>query len=199
MNQSIAALSKTHKFPQQITPFIGRRQEVVELTQLLADPACRLVTLIGPGGIGKTRLAAAATHPAGLPDTQDRARHWLDVCAVSLDDVPAEPDLQQLIVTAHRELSRLAETLVADAQPTASTSDTISETVQANQALIEPLTPRELEVLHLIAEGHANQAIADQLIVTVGTVKAHTNNIYGKLSVGNRTQAVIRARELYLL
>ncbi|MCB0179335.1 MAG: ATP-binding protein, partial [Anaerolineae bacterium] len=60
MNQSIAALSKTHKFPQQITPFIGRRQEVVELTQLLADPACRLVTLVGPGGIGKTRLAAAA-------------------------------------------------------------------------------------------------------------------------------------------
>ncbi|MBV7334421.1 ATP-binding protein [Chloroflexi bacterium TSY] len=46
--------------PQQITPFIGREKELAELTQLLAEPACQLLTLVGPGGIGKTRLATAA-------------------------------------------------------------------------------------------------------------------------------------------
>ncbi|MCB9104461.1 MAG: tetratricopeptide repeat protein [Anaerolineales bacterium] len=186
-----------HSFSQGLS--IAAEMGFVPLTLSLLTGVGQLLCCCHHASQAAPLLATAATHPAGLPDTQYRARHWLDVCAVSLDDVPAEPDLQQLIVTAHRELSRLAETLVADAQPTVSTSETFSETVQANQALIEPLTPRELEVLHLIAEGHTNQAIADQLIVTVGTVKAHTNNIYGKLSVSNRTQAVIRARELNLL
>ncbi len=43
--------------PAQMTPFVGREREIAELAQLLHDPQCRLLTLIGPGGIGKTRLA----------------------------------------------------------------------------------------------------------------------------------------------
>jgi LuxR family maltose regulon positive regulatory protein len=65
--------------------------------------------------------------------------------------------------------------------------------------LIEPLTPRETEVLELIAAGDTNQAIADELFVTVRTVKKHVSNILGKLRVSNRTQAALRARELRLL
>ena len=65
--------------------------------------------------------------------------------------------------------------------------------------LIEPLSERELEVLRLVEVGHSNQAIADTLIVAVGTVKKHINNIYTKLQVGSRTQALARARELQLL
>jgi LuxR family maltose regulon positive regulatory protein len=61
------------------------------------------------------------------------------------------------------------------------------------------LSERELEVLRLIAEGLTNREIAERLIVAVGTVKAHTSNIYGKLGVANRVQAVTRARELALL
>jgi LuxR family maltose regulon positive regulatory protein len=68
-----------------------------------------------------------------------------------------------------------------------------------SSALLEPLSKRELEVLHLIAAGHSNQAIADRLIVAVSTVKKHVNNIYGKLEVQSRTQALARARELHLL
>ena len=67
------------------------------------------------------------------------------------------------------------------------------------QPLIEPLTPRELEVLGLIAQGHSNQAIADQLVLTVGIVKSYTAAIYGKLGVRSRTQAIVLARELNLL
>jgi LuxR family maltose regulon positive regulatory protein len=65
--------------------------------------------------------------------------------------------------------------------------------------LVEPLSSRELEILQLIAEGHSNQAIADRLIIAVSTVKRHINNIYGKLDVQSRTQALLRARELNVL
>jgi LuxR family maltose regulon positive regulatory protein len=61
------------------------------------------------------------------------------------------------------------------------------------------LTERELEILRLIGEGHSNQAIADTLIIAVSTVKRHINNIYGKLGVQSRTQALARARALNLL
>jgi len=65
--------------------------------------------------------------------------------------------------------------------------------------LVEPLSQRELEVLHLIALGSTNQEIARQLIVAPGTVKAHTASIYRKLDVANRTEAVARARQLGIL
>jgi LuxR family maltose regulon positive regulatory protein len=71
--------------------------------------------------------------------------------------------------------------------------------ITAAQPLVEPLTLRELEVLRLIAEGDSNQAVAEKLVITVSAVKKHTGNIYGKLNVNSRTQAVSRARQLGLL
>ena len=65
--------------------------------------------------------------------------------------------------------------------------------------LAEPLTAREAEILRLIAAGMRNQQIADQLVVSVATVKRHIANTYGKLGVGHRTEAVARANELALL
>jgi LuxR family maltose regulon positive regulatory protein len=70
---------------------------------------------------------------------------------------------------------------------------------RASAPLIEPLTAREQEVLRLLAAGYSNPAIAAQLVVSIGTVKAHTGQIFGKLAVHNRTQAVNRARELGLI
>jgi ATP/maltotriose-dependent transcriptional regulator MalT len=61
------------------------------------------------------------------------------------------------------------------------------------------LTPREWEVLWLIAEGLSNPAIAKRLTISIGTVKAHTASIYHKLGVNNRVQALRRARELNVL
>jgi LuxR family maltose regulon positive regulatory protein len=65
--------------------------------------------------------------------------------------------------------------------------------------LIESLSQRELEVLHLMALGRTNKEIAQQLIVAPGTVKAHTSSIYRKLDVANRTEAAARARQLGIL
>ena len=66
-------------------------------------------------------------------------------------------------------------------------------------ALVEPLSEREMEVLAEIAAGFSNREIADRLYLSTHTVKVHTRNIYGKLDVHNRTQAVARSRELGLL
>lgn len=65
--------------------------------------------------------------------------------------------------------------------------------------LIEPLADREIEVLRLIAAGLSNQEIAENLVLAVSTVKWHINNLYGKLGVSSRTQAIARARDLDLL
>jgi LuxR family maltose regulon positive regulatory protein len=65
--------------------------------------------------------------------------------------------------------------------------------------LVEPLSERELEVLGLIAQGLSNREIAQRLFLSLPTVKWHTHNIYGKLAVKNRTQAVAKARALRLL
>ncbi len=65
--------------------------------------------------------------------------------------------------------------------------------------LIEPLTERELDVLRLMAAGRSNPEIAEELVVALGTVKAHTSSIYRKLDVRSRTEAVVKAAELGLL
>ena len=67
------------------------------------------------------------------------------------------------------------------------------------QGLLDPLSPRELEVLHLLARGASNQEIAEELVVTLDTVKRHMSNILSKLGASNRRQAVSRAREHGLL
>ena len=70
---------------------------------------------------------------------------------------------------------------------------------QAASPLLEPLTPREQEVLHLLAKGATNQEIAGHLVVSLTTVKKHVGSLLLKLAAENRTHAVARARELSLL
>jgi len=65
--------------------------------------------------------------------------------------------------------------------------------------MVEPLSERELEVLVLIVSGLSNQEIADQLFVQLSTVKKHVSNIFGKLGVTSRTQAILAARQMGLV
>jgi DNA-binding NarL/FixJ family response regulator len=67
------------------------------------------------------------------------------------------------------------------------------------EPLLEPLTPREREILGLLTRGHTNREIARQLVVSPGTVKNHVRHIIAKLGVSDRTQAAVRAVELGLL
>jgi ATP/maltotriose-dependent transcriptional regulator MalT len=72
-------------------------------------------------------------------------------------------------------------------------------TAPASQPLVEPLSDRELEVLQLVAQGLSNREIGERLFLAIITVKGHNRNIFRKLQVRRRTEAVARARELGLL
>lgn len=61
------------------------------------------------------------------------------------------------------------------------------------------ISKRELEVLELMAQGLANQEIADKLFVSLNTVKTHSSNLFSKLEVNRRTQAIQKAKELSLI
>jgi LuxR family maltose regulon positive regulatory protein len=74
-----------------------------------------------------------------------------------------------------------------------------SQTINPESQWIDPLSQREIEVLQLIARGLTNQEIADQLYLSLHTVKVHARNIYSKLAVKNRTQAVAAAKALGIL
>ena len=90
---------------------------------------------------------------------------------------------------------------------TAKVVNELSRTAPAEQisgngsqhGLIENLSNREMEILHLVAAGDSNKEIAEKLVITEGTVKNHLSSILGKLSARDRTQAVARARELRIL
>jgi LuxR family maltose regulon positive regulatory protein len=64
---------------------------------------------------------------------------------------------------------------------------------------VEPLTERELEILKLLESGLTNKELAAKLIISVGTVAWHLKNLYAKLAVRNRTEAISRAKELNLI
>jgi LuxR family maltose regulon positive regulatory protein len=90
---------------------------------------------------------------------------------------------------------KLLAVLEADAQQRAHTSSLPPPA----QPLIEPLSPRELEILHLMAAGLSNQEMCERLFLALDTVKGHNRKIFDKLQVQRRTEAVARARELGLL
>ena len=105
----------------------------------------------------------------------------------------------------HRDVTpaRLAAALAAVAEGAVVLDDAFADALlgrgDPRGAPIEPLTPRELAVLRLLAEGHANKAIAARLEVSENTVKFHVNAIFGKLGAGSRTEAVTRATRMGLV
>lgn len=109
------------------------------------------------------------------------------------------PELRRLIMQTIPALDGAALVhagVVADLLATE--RETISSPA-GSQSLHEALTPRQLEVLKLIAAGFSNQEIAETLVVAVSTVKRHINHIYAKLGVDSRTRAIARARDLRLV
>ena len=82
-------------------------------------------------------------------------------------------------------------------------SDTDNQNIpnahKGTDLLVEPLSQREIDVLRLIAQGLSNQEICERLFLALSTVKGHNLNIFGKLQVQRRTEAVARARELGLI
>ena len=105
----------------------------------------------------------------------------------------------------HRDTppERLAAAVVAVAEGATVLDDDAADALLRRAAPgagpVEPLTPRELEVLRLLAEGFPNKAVAARLEVSENTIKFHVNAILGKLGAQSRTEAVVRATRLGLI
>jgi ATP/maltotriose-dependent transcriptional regulator MalT len=135
-----------------------------------------------------------ANHPASRAESKERASRLLGQLESerTVEDIQtagqklAQDDLDS--VAAHL-LNRLA---VAG-------ESAVSAKITSSQPLLDPLSERELELLRLVAEGKSNREIALELTLALGTVKSHLHNIFQKLGVSSRTQAILRARELNLL
>jgi LuxR family maltose regulon positive regulatory protein len=113
-----------------------------------------------------------------------------------------EPSLTRLLhLAASKGLSHAQNSVTAAFARTLLAHFDPQETAEGpnNRLEVQPLSPRELEVLQYLAAGLTNREIAERLVVTINTVKAHTRRLYAKLDVGNRTQAVARGRECSLL
>ena len=179
-------------------------QEALQITSQIQFMPLMLAILVSVGELllhtnrpllAAELLAFIRRHPAADRVTKDKAQQLLA-------DLSAEIDPDDLAAAIQRGQSSHLESIIAAAQaelvaPFEAASP--APLLPHPPALIELLTERELEVLHLIAEGLTNREIAERLSVVIGTVKAHNNSIYGKLDVSNRVQALARARELNLL
>ncbi len=116
----------------------------------------------------------------------------------------ADSDCRRLLVDTHPDVGALLPLAVRRANKMGLDLRLPAELTGDNGVLTEvvpeeALTAREREVLELVGEGISNREIAERLYVSVGTVKRHTHNIYRKLGVSNRTQAMVRSQELGLV
>ncbi len=169
---------------ESATESTGRKGRLLEILMLQAlalhiqghskqalPPLARALTLGEPGDYVRTFADEGAPMAALLRLVKSQGM------------TPAEAYVDKLLAVIEAEVQESLST-----QPTA-----------PFVSLIEPLSERELEVLGLAATGLSNQEIADKLVIAEGTVKKHLHNVFGKLNVRSRTQAILRARELKLL
>jgi LuxR family maltose regulon positive regulatory protein len=151
-----------------------------------ADLEVRILQVLAWQGLGEEERALEALRPAlSLAESEGYVRPFVDGGkpmaallrrAISQGVLPS--CARELLLTIERERD--------------------GEAHSTSSVLIEPLSDREREVLQLIVAGLTNREIAERLYIAVSTVKSHVNNIYGKMGVSNRAQAVARAIELEL-
>jgi DNA-binding NarL/FixJ family response regulator len=171
---------------------IGQTADLAAAVRLASRAEADLVLLghladVAPGFAVRALRAEAPTTLVVvlLPQaTRDAAIAILDEGAVGV--VPreaSEGELRDAVVRAGRGERYLAPQLLARGTAESAPED------------LDPLTERERAVLRELAAGRSNRQIADALFIGEATVKTHLHNIYGKLHVANRVQAVGRARE----
>ena len=168
---------------------------LVPLTLAILATSASILVRRGEADLGGLLLAAIERHPASDPETRDRSRQLREQGAAISPPATEPGDLDPLVAKTLGALAALEE---GDEAAPASTPSARSHPAAVG-ALTEPLTEREQAVLRLLAAGRSNRQIADELSLSVGTVKWYTGQLYGKLQVQSRTQAIARASELGLL
>ena len=102
--------------------------------------------------------------------------------------------------TLNRRLAtRLLQRLADEPHEKPAGAETLPKPSRRHAQPLQPLTPREIEVLECLALGKTNREIAEDLVISVGTVKNHVEHIMAKLGVSDRTQAVVRSLEMGII
>jgi LuxR family maltose regulon positive regulatory protein len=195
------------------------------LAEQTPDPALRLLGRLHQLALSQERtgslievqvlqalaLAAAGDEPAALAALTDaltlaapegHLRVFVDEgtpMATLLGKLATTPAKAQTVAAARLPRAHLGRLLQAFEQDGLAVLPRPRPGGASVAGLVAPLSARELEVLALLAAGKPNQTIADELVITLETVKRHVTHILDKLGAANRTQAVTRARELGLL
>ncbi len=155
----------------------------------------RIWQAVAAEALGDRLAALAALREAlSLAAAEGYRRAFLDAGDVVLMLLPHVRDVAPAFVDDLLARWPLAVSSAPGASPSPAPAASPAAT-----ALGEPLSAREREILRLVAAGYSNQAIADRLVITVGTAKWHVHNVLQKLGVTSRSQAIARARELGLL
>jgi DNA-binding NarL/FixJ family response regulator len=154
----------------------------------------QMPVLDGVAATRRLRTAQPECHVIMLTtfDDDEKVFEGLRAGAVGylLKDAPSEK-----LVEAIRAAARGESFL----QPSVAAKVVAEKAPPRPQPLIEPLSERELEILRFVADGATNKEIAARLVIAEGTVKNHLTNILGKLSVRDRVQAALKAKELGLI
>jgi LuxR family maltose regulon positive regulatory protein len=164
--------------------------------------ALHLVALHYAGPSAQARTVAARL--LALTEPEDNIRVYLDLgepmqrLLQSLPDPPHDQEnglgpasvaFVTKLLAAFRE-AQSAERRAQNIPPFA-----LRSTLERSNALVEPLTPREEQVLRLLLAGASNREIASKLVISLATVKKHVSNLLGKLGVESRIQAIARVPE----
>jgi DNA-binding CsgD family transcriptional regulator len=161
----------------------------------------RLERFLMYSAYGLARVLDALDRPTQAAAFDTVAYHY---CVMLLDEThfinfeELPPDRVAVVTERSKTIEPEAELerLLAELQPA---KPAVMSGYAAEQPLISPLTERELEILARVSNGMSNREIAEELFLSTGTVKWYLSQVYNKLGVNSRTQAVARARELQIL
>ena len=161
--------------------------ESEKYTRVVIDEGPIMIKLLK--GVREARQKSSGT---GLGVSVPYLDRLLGLLGVSVTATSHPSATQQREEQVHLEMNESPSVPVAP-------SHTPNRSTVPSTFLLNPISDREQEVLQLIASGKSNNAIADVLYISVSTVKTHINNLYSKLGVESRTQAIARAREYQLI
>ena len=139
-------------------------------------------------------LASLAAGASGycLKDVETE-RLYTAVRSVASGDLWLDAAIASRVLNRYMKYSEKSDEQSVSSARAVLTAPAISDSRSAENSYIEPLSPRELEVLTQIVEGLSNQEIANKLFISLPTVKTHVRNILNKLAVDDRTQAAVQA------
>jgi LuxR family maltose regulon positive regulatory protein len=175
-----------HERPAQalalLEPVISQAKGAGRMTRVIEGSLCQALALyaLQRDALEPVRLALSAGQPQGITRLFLESGRFVHELLVAY-----RPRLGELSGEADRLLNLLGE------------SSASSPALPAE--MVEPLTAREMDVLRLLCDGRSNQEIAVALFLSLSAIKKYTGNLYGKLGVTSRAQAIVKARELRLI